>query len=84
VDRLRPGLSMVRGGLKDRARPAARVLDPAPSAAPSAPAGGYMRPKLTCRQIGNYARSQELLRQGHTYLDKNGDGWPANRCAEPV
>ena len=30
VNRLRPGLFMVRGGLKDRARPAARVLDPAP------------------------------------------------------
>jgi hypothetical protein len=30
VDRLRPGLSMVRGGIKDRARPAARFLDLAP------------------------------------------------------
>ncbi len=30
VNTLRPGLFMVRGGLKDRARPAARVLDPAP------------------------------------------------------
>jgi hypothetical protein len=28
---LRPGLSSLRGGLKDRARPAARVLDPAPA-----------------------------------------------------
>ena len=25
-------------------------------------------------QIGIFARAQELLRQGHTYLDKNGDG----------
>jgi hypothetical protein len=46
----------------------------APSAAPSAPAGGYSGQKLTCRQIGSYARAQELLRQGHTYLDTNGDG----------
>jgi hypothetical protein len=30
MDSLRPGLSMVRAGLKDRARPAVRVLDPAP------------------------------------------------------
>ena len=30
LNKLRPGLFMVRGGLKDRARPAARVLDPAP------------------------------------------------------
>ena len=27
-----------------------------------------------CREIGSYARAQELLRQGHTYLDSNGDG----------
>jgi hypothetical protein len=45
-----------------------------PSAAPSAPAGAYSGRKLTCRQIGSYARAQELLKQGHTYLDRNGDG----------
>jgi len=45
-----------------------------PSAAPSAPAGAYSGRKLTCRQIGSYARAQELVKQGHTYLDKNGDG----------
>jgi endonuclease YncB( thermonuclease family) len=27
-----------------------------------------------CREIGSYARVQVLLRQGHTYLDSNGDG----------
>jgi len=27
-----------------------------------------------CGEIGSYARAQELLRQGHTYLDSNGDG----------
>jgi endonuclease YncB( thermonuclease family) len=45
-----------------------------PSAAPSAAASGYSGQKLTCRQIGSYARAQELLRQGHGHLDKNGDG----------
>jgi hypothetical protein len=30
--------------------------------------------RLTCWKIGCFARAQELLRQGHTYLDKNGDG----------
>ncbi len=25
-------------------------------------------------QIGSFARAQELLRQGHSYLDRNGDG----------
>jgi endonuclease YncB( thermonuclease family) len=54
---------------------AAPFLPAAGSAPPaSAPAGGYSGRKLTCRQIGSYARAQELLRQGHSYLDKNGDG----------
>ena len=30
--------------------------------------------KTTCTQIGSFARAQELLRQGHSYLDRNGDG----------
>ena len=30
--------------------------------------------KTTCKQIGFFARAQELLRQGHSYLDRNGDG----------
>ena len=30
--------------------------------------------KSTCKQIGSFARAQELLRQGHSYLDRNGDG----------
>jgi endonuclease YncB( thermonuclease family) len=50
-------------------RPAARSAPPA-----AAPVGGYSGRKLTCRQIGSYARAQELLRQGHTYLDRNADG----------
>ncbi|PZV24970.1 MAG: nuclease [Cyanobium sp.] len=38
--------------------------------APAAMAGQRYR----CRQIGSFAKAQELLRQGHTYLDGNGDG----------
>jgi endonuclease YncB( thermonuclease family) len=30
--------------------------------------------KFTCKQIGSFARAQELLQQGHSYLDRNGDG----------
>ena len=45
-----------------------------PSTAPSAPVGGFSGRKLTCRQIGSLTRAQELLRQGHTYLNKNGEG----------
>ncbi len=38
--------------------------------APAAMAGQRYR----CKQIGSFAKAQELLRQGHTYLDGNGDG----------
>ena len=30
--------------------------------------------RYRCKEISSYARAQELLRQGHTYLDGNGDG----------
>jgi len=30
--------------------------------------------RYTCREIGSYARAQQLLRQGHAYLDGDGDG----------
>ena len=30
--------------------------------------------RYRCKEISSYARAQELLRQGHTYLDSNGDG----------
>jgi endonuclease YncB( thermonuclease family) len=30
--------------------------------------------RYRCSEIGSYARAQELLRQGHTYLDSNKDG----------
>jgi len=30
--------------------------------------------KITCKQIGSFAQAQELLQQGHSYLDRNGDG----------
>jgi endonuclease YncB( thermonuclease family) len=30
--------------------------------------------RYRCKEIGSYRQAQELLRQGHTYLDGNGDG----------
>jgi len=36
----------------------------------AAPAGQ----RYTCRVIGNFATAQQLLKQGHTYLDRNGEG----------
>jgi endonuclease YncB( thermonuclease family) len=41
-----------------------------PSSSSSAPAGR----RYTCSQIGSYAQAQVLLRQGHSYLDGDGDG----------
>jgi endonuclease YncB( thermonuclease family) len=40
-----------------------------PSSSSSAPAGR----RYTCSQIGSYAQAQLLLRQGHRYLDGDGD-----------
>ena len=44
----------------------------APVSSPQAdqPRGAH----YTCKQIGSFAQAQELLRQGHSYLDRNGDG----------
>ena len=33
--------------------------------------GGH---RYRCSEISSYAKAQELLRQGHSYLDSNGDG----------
>jgi endonuclease YncB( thermonuclease family) len=30
--------------------------------------------RYICRSIGSWAKAQELLRQGHRYLDRDGDG----------
>ena len=30
--------------------------------------------RYRCSEIGSYAKAQQLLRQGHTYLDGNADG----------
>jgi hypothetical protein len=30
--------------------------------------------RYRCSEIGSFDRAQELLRQGHTYLDRNSDG----------
>ena len=30
--------------------------------------------KYRCKEIGSWSKAQDLLRQGHTYLDRDGDG----------
>lgn len=47
---------------------------PGPVRAPVAPVAAPAGQRYTCREIGNFATAQQLLRQGHTYLDRNGDG----------
>jgi endonuclease YncB( thermonuclease family) len=48
-----------------------------PAPAPVGTNQPRVRPLATryrCKEIGSLARAQELLRQGHTYLDGDGDG----------
>ena len=64
----RVGIWGVSGGLT---RPwVFRSNQKKPSASSSAPSGR----RYTCKQIGSYAQAQVLLRQGHIYLDGDGDG----------
>jgi endonuclease YncB( thermonuclease family) len=35
---------------------------------------GTSSSKYRCKEIGSWSRAQDLLRQGHTYLDRDGDG----------
>jgi hypothetical protein len=86
AQRQRVGVWAVPGGIQrpwdwrkgtrpPTASTAAPFLPAAGSAPPAvAPAGGSSGRKFYCRQIGSFARAQELLRQGHTYLDRDGDG----------
>jgi len=40
----------------------------------SASKPGYSGSRYWCKQIGSWAKAQELLKQGHSYLDGNGNG----------
>ena len=69
ASRHRTGVWQVEGGISRpwdfrRGRTAAVIPDG------TTPDGRRYR----CREIGSYARAQQLLHQGHTYLDANGDG----------
>ena len=39
--------------------------------------------RFTCEEIGDFDRAQELLRQGHTYLDRNGNGIACESLRSP-
>ncbi len=45
------------------------------SPSPTSPStGGGSSRRYRCREIGSFAQAQQLLRQGHTYLDGDRDG----------
>ena len=62
------------GGAGQRSAGAVSASGPSSAPASSPPAAQPGGAKTTCKQIGSFARAQELLRQGHSYLDRNGDG----------
>jgi len=69
ASRARLGVWQVKGGITRpwdfrRGRRAAVIPDG------TTPGGRRYR----CSEISSYAKAQELLRQGHSYLDGNGDG----------
>ncbi len=62
------------GGTGRRSAGAVRAGGSSSAAVTSPQAVQTSGAKTTCKQIGSFARAQELLRQGHSYLDRNGDG----------
>ena len=62
------------GGAGHRSAGAVRAAGPSSVPAHGPQAVLFSGPKTTCKQIGSFAQAQELLRQGHSYLDRNGDG----------
>jgi len=61
-------------GADRRSAGAVRAAGPSSSPASSPQAAQSSGAKPSCKQIGSFAQAQELLRQGHSYLDRNGDG----------
>ena len=62
------------GGAGHRSARAVQASWSSTAPASSPPAAQPSGAKTTCKQIGSFAQAQELLRQGHSYLDRNGDG----------
>lgn len=40
----------------------------------SSGSGAFMKGKYRCSEIGSWSKAQDLLKQGHAYLDRDGDG----------
>ncbi|MGB5135855.1 MAG: thermonuclease family protein [Prochlorococcaceae cyanobacterium] len=69
ASRRRQGVWQVAGGIT---RPWDFRRSPRGRSIPDGSTPGGRR--YQCSEIGSYARAQQLLRQGHTYLDGDGDG----------
>jgi hypothetical protein len=53
------------------------INDPKPPAEP--PQAAAFSRRWRCREVGSWERAQQLLREGHTYLDGDGDGEACKR-----
>ncbi len=69
ASRRRYGVWQVEGGIT---RPWDFRRQQAANRIPDGTTPGGVR--YRCKEIGSYARAHELLRQGHTHLNSNGDG----------
>ena len=74
AEKARRGVWSVPGGVTrpwDWRRGGSSSVKPSGSSSTSKPASGR---RYRCKEIGNWAKAQELLKQGHSYLDGDGDG----------
>ncbi|MCP9792824.1 thermonuclease family protein [Vulcanococcus limneticus Candia 3F8] len=67
----KPAGAGAAGSSSQKPSPWATSTPLAPTGATNTTTGGR---RYRCREIGSYAQAQQLLRQGHTYLDGDGDG----------
>ncbi len=63
-----------RRSASSRSGPPPASGTPGPVRVPVAPVAAPAGHRYTCREIANFAKAQQLLKQGHTCLDRNGDG----------
>jgi len=80
AQRLRRGFWSVPGGIRKPwdwrhgTKSSATAPLATPVGAPGTGSAAVVGHRYKCKEIGSYDRAQELLREGHTYLDKSGDG----------
>jgi endonuclease YncB( thermonuclease family) len=70
------GVWLVPGGIQRpwEYRRGRRGRSTSPVSGGGASSTGSGSSKYRCGEIGSWSRAQDLLKQGHTYLDRDGDG----------